>query len=703
MAIESGQPTSLPPVPAEPPGPHPLLRGQPSLGVPTAGMDRIATLEALLRPARLRLGWRACQQAPLDAVLGWGNKPSARRAAQLAERRGVPLWRCEDGFLRSLGLGSDGPPLSLVLDDRGIYYDARGPSRLENLIAQPLDAAARDRSEALRRLWCRERLSKYVGGQESPAPLEPYVLVVDQTAGDLSISGGLADASRFRTMLRAALADHPDHRIVLKLHPEVVRGRRQGHFEPADWTHPRLQLCHDGGHPAALLEHAAAVYVVTSQLGFEALLWKRPVHCFGMPFYAGWGLTEDWLAAPERRRGGSDLAQLIHAALIAYPTYTDPNRGEACTPERLMGVLGLQQRRRRELPERIEAFGFKPWKRPILRRFLAGSRVRFRRRRASPSGWGQACAIWGLNPGEGMARRQCRPEPPALLRIEDGFLRSVGLGANLIAPVSWVVDRRGLYYDANGPSDLEALLATHRFTEAERQRGAALRQLLVAGAITKYNLKAPAWQRPAHAGRVVLVAGQVESDASIRYGAGELRTNRALLEAVRASEPNAWLVYKPHPDVVAGLRSERGTGFDAHGLCDEVVVEAALDPLYTAVDAVHVLTSLAGFEALMRGGEVHTWGLPFYAGWGLSHDRLACPRRGRRLRLDELVWGCLIAYPRYVSRRSGYFIEVEEAIADLVNWRNEPAGSLRLWQRLFRRWGRISERFRPNGLPGGRG
>jgi capsular polysaccharide export protein len=202
---------------------------------------------------------------------------------------------------------------------------------------------------------------------------------------------------------------------------------------------------------------------------------------------------------------------------------------------------------------------------------------------------------------------------------------------------------------------------------------------------------------------VVLVPGQVESDASIRYGAGSVRTNRALLEAVRAAEPEAWIVYKPHPDVVAGLRPEQGNGFDPRALCDEVVADAAIDRLYDAVDAVHALTSLAGFEALLRGREVHTWGLPFYAGWGLSHDRLPCERRQRRLHLDELVWGALIAYPRYVSRRSGLFVEAEEAVEELARWRGEPSGSLRLWQRLFRRWGQLGERFRTNGKAGDRG
>lgn len=667
----------------------------PLLGVPAAGMARIATLPALLAPAQLVRGARACGREPLTALLAWGRKPSGRTAEALAQRRGLPLWRCEDGFLRSLGSGADGPPLSLVVDDLGIYYDASAPSRLERLIATPLEAAERARASALQGLWCRERVSKYNGAPESEPPAQPFVLVVDQTAGDLSIGGGLASPASFRKMLAAALTKHPEALVLVKVHPEVAAGRRRGHFSAAELAHPRIRICADGGHPVALLARALAVYVVTSQLGFEALLHGRPVHCFGLPFYAGWGLTHDRLAAPERRRAAvpPDLAQLVHAALVAYPRWIEPHGLQRCGPEELIAAIGLQLRLRHALPAPIEAFGIKPWKRPILRRFLAGSRLRFRRRNGRPGAGCRAAVIWGRDPGRGLARRLAQPDPPQLLRVEDGFLRSVGLGAELIAPVSWVVDRRGLYYDAGGPSDLEHYLADHRFTEAERQRAAALRRRLVAENLTKYNLSGPTWRRPAGQRRVVLVPGQVESDASIRWGAPQIRSNAALLEAVRQAEPDAWIVWKPHPDLVAGLRGEGGASEPPPG-CDEVIRHGAIADLYAAVDAVHVLTSLAGFEALLRGVEVHTWGLPFYAGWGLTHDRLRCPRRGRRLELDELVMGCLIAYPRYVSRRSGLYVEAEAALEELLTWRAEPVRPPRLWQRIFRHWGRWRERWR---------
>ncbi|MFN9645188.1 MAG: capsular polysaccharide biosynthesis protein [Cyanobacteriota bacterium] len=667
------------------------------LGLPSRGLARVDTLAPLLAPATLVKGAAACRAAPLTAVLAWGRKPSARAAEALSRARDLPLWRCEDGFIRSLGLGAAGPPWSVVVDDVGIYYDATAPSRLEALIPRPLAPPEVARAEALRRLWTGERVSKYNSALETPPPRDPYVLVVDQTCGDLSIRWGMADAASFQRMLATALANHPHCRVVLKIHPDVAAGRKRGHFETVASETERLDIRAEGGHPAALLEGAEAVYVVTSQLGFEALLWGRPVYCFGMPFYAGWGLTRDLLPSGTRRRDHRPtLAQLIHASLIDYPRYIDPHRREPVGPETLIRVIGLQRRRQRELPARIEAFGFKPWKRPILRRFLRGADLRFRSEQARPGRAAEGLAIWGRDPGQGVKRRLQQDPSLALLRIEDGFLRSVGLGANLIDPISWVVDRSGMYYDATCASDLETLLARHPFNALERQRGAALRERLVAAALTKYNLPAPAWRRPAHGRRVVLVPGQVETDASIRHGAPGPRTNLELVRAAREVEPDAWLVYKPHPDVVAGLRQGGSDTTDLERLCDEIVREGAMDQMYRQVDAVHVLTSLAGFEALLRGLEVQTWGLPFYAGWGLTRDHLPCPRRGRDLTLDELVFAALVAYPRYVSRRSGLFIEPEQAISELIDWREEAPRPLSWWRRLFRYWGRWRDCIRLN-------
>ena len=291
----------------------------------------------------------------------------------------------------------------------------------------------------------------------------------------------------------------------------------------------------------------------------------------------------------------------------------------------------------------VYALGFSYWKRRPVRRFLAGARVIFvdRAERVQP---GATLAVWGQRPIPGRVAPGVR-----LLRLEDGFLRSVGLGADLIHPVSWVIDGRGLYYDATRPSDLEVILATTDFPVSLLARARALRESVVAAGLTKYNVGSAPWHRPSGAGRVILVPGQVETDASLAYGAPGVRTNMGLLAAVRAAHPGAYLIYKPHPDVLARLRAPGVDEARALEWADEQVTEVAMGTLLPLVDEVHVLTSLTGFEALLRAKPVTCYGQPFYAGWGLTTDICPVGRRSRRLTLDQLVAAVLILYPRYVQ------------------------------------------------------
>jgi capsular polysaccharide export protein len=647
------------------------------LGLPDPLLLAHTTLGDLLAPARLVVGRQPCQRRRVDALLVWGRRPSGRWGEQAARRRNVPLWRVEDAFLRSVDPGPGAPPLGVLLDDRGIHYDASQPSRLEALIAAGLDAGQRQRAQALARAWRRQRVSKVNAAAESPVPDEEFVLVVDQVADDAAIRYGSACAASFSAMLRAALDDFPNHRILLKTHPDVVSGRRRGHFSPGDFQHPRVSACIDGGHPAGLLEAARAVYVVTSQMGFEALIWGRPVHCFGMPFYAGWGLTQDRLPPPGHggRRHGADLESLIHSCLVGYARYLDPETGRITTPERLIDHVGLQRRQRSTVPSNLEVFGIAGWKRNAVRRFQQGltpRRLRFRGFHARPSTSGDCRSlVWGKRVGRGLQRAGV-----PLIHAEDGFLRSVGQGWWLrwVPPISWVVDHSGIYYDASGPSDLETFLATHPFSDSERRRAGALRHRIVESRLTKYNLKAPPWRRPPQLGErpVLLVPGQVEVDLSIRYGVpaeARVRSNLQLLSAVRAAHPEAFLIYKPHPDVISG-RQRPGPGEEqAHRHCDLVLPDAPMEALLEEVDGVHVRTSITGFEALLRGIPVTTWGMPFYAGWGLSQDQLQCPRRGRSLHLDDLVFAALIHYPVYLSLATGCYTTPERAVEELSQLR----------------------------------
>ncbi len=124
--------------------------------------------------------------------------------------------------------------------------------------------------------------------------------------------------------------------------------------------------------------------------------------------------------------------------------------------------------------------------------------------------------------------------------------------------------------------------------------------------------------------------------------------------------------------------------------------------LLAGIDEVHTMTSLAGFEALLRRRQVTVYGRPFYAGWGLTTDTLPIDR-GRRLTLEELVAGALILYPRYldpVTRLPCGPEVIVERLDQPELWR---PGLLVLARRLqgslARRLSEMRASLMPNGLP----
>jgi capsular polysaccharide export protein len=604
---------------------------------------------------------RMGRPGPEDAVAVWGHAPRAARGVAAAQATGAALWRIEDGWLRSIHPGRIGkrlggfwggePPAGLLLDRTGVHYDPARPSDLETLLAtHPLD----DNHLLNRAQACMARLqdlhlSKYnLHDLRADLPEPGYVLVLDQVRGDASLrdENGPLSAQVFREMLITAQLDHPDARIVIKTHPDTQTGTRPGHFGRED-VDARVKLYTGHGSPWDLLKGAVAVYTVSSQMGFEAILCGHRPRVFGMPFYAGWGLTQDE-TPPQRRRRSLTRAQLFAGAMLLYPLWYDPQRDRLCDLETVIDHFEARLRVFRQDRAGHVAQGVHWWKRAHMRAFFGThQRLRF----GAPGTLGWAGRV---------------PEGFTGLRVEDGFLRSRGLGADLVPPVSLVVDDRGIYYDPNRPSAFESLMQAP-LPQGAGARAAALRAAILRAGVTKYNsgaagaglaavLDEPLAELRAERpdAQVLLVPGQVEDDASIRLGCtGAWRTNRDLLTETRARNPGAIVIYKPHPDVEAGLRP--GNVPDAERLADLVVRGADADALIARVDAVWTLTSGLGFEALVRGKPVTCLGAPFYAGWGLTGDLAPLPdRRGawvgdRRLTLDHLVHAALIAYPRYLD------------------------------------------------------
>lgn len=651
-----------------------------------------------LRQPRLRrilalAGHDLCLGMPRagDGVAVWGRSPYAARGEAVAAAKGLPVVRIEDAFLRSLRPGRMGePPLGLMIDPHGVHFDSAAPSALERILAHhPLDdsnllARSRDGLARIRAL----DLSKYnIHVTDAPLPPPGYVLVVDQTRGDASVAHAGATAATFHDMLTAARLDHPHARIVIKTHPETALGLRAGHFSAAD-AGDRVSLLTDPVSPWRLLDGAVAVYTVSSQLGFEAILAGHRPQVFGQPFYAGWGLSADQNPVARRRRSLTKV-QLFAAAMILAPVWYDAHHDRLCSFEEAVDQLEATVRAHREDRAGHVACGMRLWKRSRLQAvFGQDTPLIFQddpdKALAAARETGRGLLIWASKEPQGL------PVDWPIRRVEDGFVRSRGLGAELVPPLSLVTDDLGIYYDPNRPSRLEQMIQTP-LSPAARRRTEKLVRALLDARLSKYNLAGAPWPDLPDGPRI-LVPGQVEDDASIRLGAGKVRTNLGLLRAARDAHPDARLIYKPHPDVEAGLRPGVLAADHVQALGATLVPHADPIRLIEACDAVFTMTSLLGFEALLRGRPVTCLGAPFYAGWGLTHDLGPIPER--RLRapdghplqrpdLMQLAHAALIAYPRYYDPITRRPCPPEVVVDRLVHGTDTPTGlGLRLLSKL---------------------
>ncbi|TBN44129.1 capsular polysaccharide biosynthesis protein [Paracoccus subflavus] len=619
-------------------------------------------------------GWDVCAglPGPGGRVGIWGASPTAWRGRAVADRTGAAIVTVEDAFLRSVlpgrarGRIARRGPIGLLIDPWGLHFDPARPSMIERLIRDEATAGHQGRArQGIARLRALH-LSKYSGHPPDLVPPDPgYVLVIDQTRGDASLMG--AGRNRFLAMLAAARAEHPGRRIVLRSHPETRQGLRPGHLCAADLRMDEV-LCDTDVSPWTMLENAHAVYAVSSQMGYEAILAGHRPRLFGQPFYAGWGLSLDEYPLPHGRRGPAPADALFAASHLIAPVWYDPCRDRLTDFEGAVDQIEAEVKAFRQDRDGHLAYGMRLWKRrTLVRAFGEGKGVRFTDR---------------PGPGVTLAWANRAEQAPRAIRVEDGFLRSRGLGAELTPPLSLVADDLGIYYDPTRESRLERLISAGP-PPGGRERAARLMAAITAAGLSKYNLPARAHGTALQGRRRILVPGQVADDASVMLGAGTERTSLDLLVRVRRDNPDAWIIFKPHPDVEAGLRPGAVPAHSLQGLADDIAVRADPVALLSQVDEVWTISSTLGFEAMLRGIPVTVLGAPFYAGWGLTRDMGPIPARRRaRPDLPALVHACLIAYPRYVDPLSGLPCPVEVAIDRLRDGRSPTSPALRLLSKM---------------------
>ena len=634
----------------------------------------------------------------LHAYVGWGRRPTIALAKYLANKKQIPFITLEDGFLRSFLPGNKSAPLSFVLDKSGIYYDSFASNDLESLLNIDM-ALPKNKSliRSLKKSLISNCLSKYnhAPGFVVKSPMTrnscglkvKEILVVDQTFDDMSVSLGSANAETFNKMLSSALIENPSSTVYVKTHPEVTSGSKRGYLTDIKDT-KRIVMIRGHVNPISLIKKMDKVYVVTSQMGFEALMCQKPVVCFGVPWYAGWGLTDDRVrdsSAWVRRIKKRTLDELFYAAYIKYTYYLNPithQKGQILDvvdwlihqkkinakffPGFEKGInqgrmIGYKFPRWRKFNIK-HLFSIHPDRVVFVNQVKALHRLRLRR--------DDRIVLWGNEiPDELVGILKNKKD--SIFYVEDGFIRSAGLGSDLVRPLSLVFDHKGIYFDATKPSDLETILNKKDFTDDELEDAKKIKRLIIQHQITKYNIdediKAK-WK--ASRKKIILIPGQVEDDASIKFGSFWIQSNLNLLEEVRIRNPNAYIVYKPHPDVSSGNRSGTLKDEDVLQYADYIERKASVINSIESSDEIHTMTSLTGFDALIRGKKVVTYGEPFYSGWGLTTDLYGSgesfSRRKQKLNLLELIVGVLIRYPIYWDWNLRGYTTCEATILDII-------------------------------------
>lgn len=661
-----------------------------------------------------------------QAVLAWGKKPSRSKAVSFADTHSLPLITVEDGFLRSLGSGIHSVGASFIKDDLGVYFDLTTPNRLQELIADCMAQWSDDKERHAQRLINKiitHQLSKY--NQTIIAPdlsalannNKPHIIIIDQVANDASITGAGATADSFFAMLAHAKERYSNANIWIKAHPAG-----KGYFTPKDI--PKPFYLDAPCNPIALISQACAVYTVSSHMGFEALMLGKAVHNFGVNWYAGFGLTDDDFVKnmpiyqnlirhhQQLNITQPSLSQLFYASYVLYSHYANPATGQACDIETLMNYLTDNRNWQNRLGSKLFVYDFSRWKIPFVCGFLGFDKVNLtvkpktkwwfflpyginekRAKRADSKVFNALSnttdyVVWGQKSKRLLKDKLAKRGMinPVIWCMEDGFIRSYGLGATLIAPLSVVMDDVGIYFDATAPSRLEQILNTICLTDDQRQRAKGLHELFLTKRMSKYNLStknhdfirqinALQSNRPIH-----LVVGQVEDDASVQTCTSVIKKNSELLARVRADFAHDVIIYKPHPDVEAGLRPGKA---DNHHMADVIAHDVAMPDCLDVCDVVHTISSLTGFEALLRGKSVVCYGLPFYAGFGLTDDVIEANNTskinalGRRTRpnlppltLEELIYATLIDYPMYHLPHKIGLATPEQVIAHLHDQRH---------------------------------
>lgn len=615
-----------------------------------------------------------------DMFAGWGYGEYSQKAQRIAQKHNKPFIFLEDGFLRSPFVSSlSKQPYSLVIDTKAPYYDSSVVTDLENLICKTtLSLEQRHNAQIAIDFFVNKKLGKFTIINDIDNAMLPNgfeqdsILLIDQVAGDLSLQYGQVTPEVAKYAFDFIVEAYPNKKIYLKLHPEVLAGKKKGCF---DFSHKQKNvICISDIDLISLLAVKPHLFVLTSLAGFEGVLHGCPVTVFGLPWYAGYGLTNDKhsdAVTLAKRRKPVDLQTVFHCAYMIYSHYVNPISRKRTDFFTLMQHFSRIKRHIQMMRGHILAVGIRPWKRKDFYSWIKTpfNKVTFCTHeknvlnilKGSPQ-TDFKIIVWNYKHSELIQKIETDYKNIKIIRVEDGFIRSYGLGSDFFPPLSLCFDNNHLYFyhTQNNKSDFHEIAQQVPFNQFFLERAKALKETIKKNNISKYNLEKITPINIKTDKYIIFVAGQVAGDASLRYGGlpDDLQNDYDLLKRVRTDYPNSYILYKPHPDVTKGNRA-KGSDFDkCHEFYNQIEIDASVISCINVCDMVVILTSQTGFDALIRNKKVLCYGEAFYKNYNLCVNDSKI--LNSEMTLDNFIHTALVEYPLYKNGKD--YITPEIAI-----------------------------------------
>lgn len=588
-----------------------------------------------------------------------------------------PILRLKDGIFS--GYTNKKSTYSLYYSfESDVYYNLQKESNIEFLLRSHWNPSEEEWNTAhlaiqMINKYGITKYSEYPHLSDTIIRSEGYqnILLVDQPIDDESVLLGNANEETFKEMLLYAFDNYQYANIYIKFHPDTIDGKKDGYLKKLLSTlglndHPSIKVIDTHCNITSLFHYINDIFVVTSQVGFEALLRNKNVRCFGTPFYSGWGLTSDMqtlsFVKPQR-----SLMDLFIALVLQHTLYINPFTNKKGTILDLLEYVALQQRHNNKKNIAFYNTDFIEHKNIDL--LLNTDKKNFSiitKAKQIPKHIDDFILTDKKSTFQEVEPLKYRAF------LSKGFLFADSFNSEDV--LSLIVDHNGAFYDHKAQSDLDYMLNHESYTDYELNcadqflidlRGKFLLDMKNEDSGNIFNEKQKINKK------TIFIPGQPENeDMTLVGGDITIPSDYELLIAILQRVENSLIIYKPAPNSKFKKLNDLGKGglINLNSLVKErnnhfiFEFDASISHCIDAADEVHLLNHTCGLEAIVKGKKVITYGLPFFGGLGLTEDRQKFPREKRQVSLEEFALAVYMLYPRYKLLNKNYFTSASNAL-----------------------------------------